>query len=125
MDVQLALSGLEIDIAERLQTAYLKLGKFNEHAAVLCEPLKVGMTLPIQVGTHPFNLKIGHIAHATVQGAFVRPRPAELKPLNQTAMRQHLPRCAYDLAEAYIAGKDTYNVRTAGDPDNRLVLLRL
>ena len=122
VDVQLLLSCLEVDIAERLQAAGFQRWEFDKHAAIAGEPLKVDMALPIQIRTHPLDLKVGHIIYPPAQGALVRPWAAELEALNQTSLRQRLTRRAYNLAEAHIARKHTDNVGAARNPDKRLVL---
>jgi len=121
--MQLASSYLKVNIAKRLQSIDFQPGEFDKHAAVVCEALKVGVTLPIQIGTHLLDLKIGHITYPSAQSAFVRPWAAELKTLNQSSVRQHLPGSAYNLAEANIPCKDTGNMSAPGNPDKRLVFV--
>ena len=125
MDVQLGASGLEIDVAERVEAADFHLREIDEQAPISREPLKVGMALAIQSGIHLLDLEIGHVADAFAQGALVASRAAKLEALNQPAMRKHLARRAYHLGQADIAGKDADDVSAARHPDDGLVLLRL
>lgn len=117
MDVQFGPSGLEVDIAERLKAADFQLREFYKDAAISCEAFEVEVALPIEVGTHFLDLKIGHIANAPAEAAFVRARAAKSEPFNQSSLREHLSGGAYDLAEAETLGVDADNVRAAGDPD--------
>ena len=125
MDVEFAASGLEINVAERLQIIDFQIREFNKHAAISSEPLKVDMALAIQIGTHLLDLKIGHIAYPPAQGAFVGPWAAELETLNQTSMWKQLAGRAYHLTETRIIGKHADNVGAAGNPDKGLVLVSL
>jgi hypothetical protein len=125
MDVQFAASGLEINVAERLQIIDFQVREFNEHAAISRKPLKVDMALAIQIGTHLLDLKIGHVAYSPAQSAFMGPRAAELETFDQTSMWKQLAGRAYDLAQARILGKHANNVGAAGNPDKSLVLVGL
>ena len=125
MDVQLGSSGLEIDIAERLKPADFLLGEFNKDAPVLCESLQVGMALAIEIAAHLLDLEIGHIAHALAKRALMTSRTSELESLDQTAMREHLPRCAHNFRKTGVPGKNAYNMRAACDPDNSFVFFCL
>lgn len=122
VDVQFSLSGLKVNIAKRLELSDFLLREFYEHAPISRETLKVAMALAIQIRTHLFDLKIGHIIYTSAQSAFMGPWALELKTLNQTSRGQHLPGCAYDLNKADIAGKDADDMSASGNPDNRLVL---
>ncbi|GAI66958.1 unnamed protein product, partial [marine sediment metagenome] len=106
MDVQFSLSGLKVNIAERLELSDFQLREFYEHAPISRETLKVVMALSIQIRTHLLDLKIGHIIYTSAQSAFMGPWASELKTLNQTSRGQHLAGCAYDLSKADIADKD-------------------
>lgn len=121
VDVQFGLSGLKVDIAERLEASDFQSREFDEHAATLGEALKVNMTLPIQIWTHLLNLEIGHVAYPSAQSAFMRTRAVKLKTLNQPSARKHLSRRAYDLAQEYVPGIHADNVCAARHPDVRLV----
>jgi len=123
--VQFSLSGLEINIAERLELADFQLREFYKQASISREALKVGMALPIQIRAHLFDLEIGHIAYLPAHSTFMGSWAAELETLNQTPRGKHLARCTYDLTEAYIAGKNADNMSAAGNPDNCLVLFGL
>lgn len=85
VDVQLVWLGLEIDIAERLKAGAFEFRKFDEDASCSCETFEVRLTLHIETCRHFFDLKVGHIAYAFAQGAFVGFRAFELKTLNQAA----------------------------------------
>lgn len=123
MDMQLGFACLEIDIAEGLQAIDFKLGKPDENAAVPAEAFEVGETLPIEVCAKPFNLEVGHIADPPAKRAFMRARPLELEALNQATFRHRLPWGANHLGHGNIAGKNAYDVGTAGDPNQGLVFL--
>ena len=125
MDVQLRSSGLEVDVAEGLKVADFHLGELDEDAAISRESLEVGVALPIEVGAHFLNLKIGHITYPGAQCALVGPGPAELESLYQAPVGEHLARGADDLAETDIVGEDADNVGAAGNPDKGFVLIRL
>lgn len=125
MDVQFGSPRLEVNIAERLQSAGLQGGEFDKYTAISGETLKVDVALPIQAGAHLLDLKISHITYTPAQSAFVWVWAAELKALNQAALRQHLSGYAHNLTEAYIAGKYTDNVCAAGNPDERLIFVGL
>jgi len=122
VDVQLGLSGLEVNIAERLELTDFQLREFHEQASISRESLKVGMASPIQIRTHPLDLKIGHIIYTSAQSAFMGPWAAELETLNQTSRWQHLAGHANNLSKADIIGKDADNMSASGNPNNRLVL---
>ena len=79
VDVQLASSWLEVDIAERLKSAHFQLRKFDEQATISGEAFKVCMALPIQIRAHLLDLKIGHIAYAPAKSAFMGAWAAKLK----------------------------------------------
>ena len=83
------------------------------------------MALAIQIGTHFLDLKIGHVAYAPAQGAFVGPRAAELESLNQASMRKQLAGRAYHLTETRILGKHANDVGAAGNPNKSFVLVSL
>ena len=117
VDVQFSLSCLEVNIAERLQTLDFQTCEFDKHTPFSSKPLKVEMTLTIQIGTHLLNLKIGHIVHSSAQGAFMRPWTAKSKTLNQTSSWKHLPRRAYNFAQGHFARVHAYNMRAACNPD--------
>jgi hypothetical protein len=83
--MQFSPSGFEIDVAERLEIADFQLREFDEHAAVSGEALEVRMALLVQVGTHLFDLEIGHVTYAPAQSAFVSSWAAELKAFEQSS----------------------------------------
>ncbi len=120
--MQFSLSGLEVNIAERLELADFQFREFYEHAPIPSETLKVAMALPIQIRTHLLDLKIGHIIYTFAQSALMGPWATELKTLNQTSGWQHLAGCAYDLSKADIVGKDADNMSASCDPNDSLVL---
>ncbi len=117
MDVQFSLSCLKVNIAERLEAPDLQAGEFDKDAPISSKPFKVKMALTIQIRAHLLYLKIGHIADAPAQSTFMRPRAAESKTLNQTSLWKHLPRCAYNLAQAHIPRINAYDVCAACNPD--------
>jgi hypothetical protein len=119
--MQFGLSCLKVNIAERLKTSNFQAGKFDKHAPIPSKPLKVNVTLPIQIGAHLLNLKIGHIAYPPAQSAFMRAWAVKLKTLNQTAPGKHLSWYTYNLAQTHIAGIYANNVCAACNPDIRLV----
>ena len=123
MDMQFASSCLEVNVAERLESADFEVGEFDKHAPISCEPLEVDMALSIHIRAHFLDLKIGHITYASVQSAFMRAWASELKAFNQALMRQQLCWCAYNLTEADISGKDAGHMGAAGNPDLSLVFL--
>lgn len=125
MYMQLGFAGLEIDIAERLKAADLHIREVHENPAITRETLQVRMALAIQIGAHPLNLEIGHIAHSLAQRAFMRTRAAELEPFDQASLRQHLAGRADHFAQADILPENADDVRAAGDPDKRLVFFGL
>jgi len=125
VNVQLRLSGLEINIAERLEVTDFQLREFYKHASISRETLKVGMALPIQTGTHLLYLKIGHITYTSAQSAFMSPWAPELKTFYQTSRWEHLARYAYNLGKADITGKDADNMGASCNPDNGLVLFSI
>ena len=125
VNMQFASAGLEVYIAERLQTPVAGCLKLHKYSSIASKSLKVGMTLLIQVRIHLLNLKIGHITQTSAQRAFVRTRAAELKPLNQPSLRQQLPRRTYNLAQAYRPGKHADHVCASRHPDKSLILLGL
>ena len=125
MYVQFGSSGLEVNVAERLELTYFQFREFYKYAAVSCEALEVGMALFVQVGTHFFDLEIGHITYAPAQCAFVSSRAAELKAFEKSSRRQHLPWSADDLGEADIVGKDTDDMCASGYPDDGFVLFSI
>ncbi len=122
MDVQFAAPSLEVNIAERLESADFQFREFYKHAPIPREALKVSMALPIQIRTHLLDLKIGHVAYPPSQSALMSPWAGELKTLYQASRGQHLAGRAYNLSEARISGKNTDNVSAACNPDNGLVL---
>jgi len=123
--VQFGPPCFEIDVAERLELAYFQLGEFYKYAAVAGEALEVGMALLVQIGTHFFDLEIGHVTYAPAQSAFVSSRAAELKAFEQSPRGQHLPGSADDLGKTDIAGEDTDDVRASRYPDDRFVLFSI
>ena len=123
MDVQFAASGLEINVAERLQIIDFQIREFNKHAAISSEPLKVDMALAIQIGTHLLDLKIGHVAKASAYSALVVSSSFEAEAFNEAFFWQQLAGRAYHLAETRIIGKHANNVGAAGNPDKGLVLV--
>ena len=123
VNVKLGFSRLEIDVAEWLQAVYLKLWEPDEYAAVSAESLKVGEALPIHICAETLNLEVGHIADVFAERAFVRAGAVELETLNQSSLRQHLSWRADDLGQAYVACENARNMRTARNPDKRLVLI--
>ena len=125
VNMQFVFSCLEINIAERLKTAYGELGEFHEYAVVAGESLKVGMALTIKIGTHLFDLKISHIAKTLGKGAFVISLAAESESFNQASPRQRLRRRAYQFRKAKVVCENTYYVRAAGRPNQRFILLSL
>lgn len=122
VNVQFSLSGLEVNIAERLEITDFQLRELYKNASISREALKVGMALLIQTGTHPLNLKIGHITYTSAQSAFMSPWAPELKTFNQTSGWEHLAWYAYNLGKADVTGKDADNMSASCNPDNRLVL---
>ena len=125
VNMQFVFSCLKINIAERFKTADGELGEFHEYAVVAGESLKVGMTLTIKIGTHLFDLKIGHIAKALGKGAFVISLAAESESFNQAAARQRLRRRADQFRKTKVVCENTYYVRAAGRPNQRFILLSL
>ena len=123
--MQFGSSCLKVNKAERLQSADLQFGEFYKQAAISCEPLEVIVALQIQIRTHLLDLKIGHIAYAAAQGAFVAARPLELKTLNQASVRKHLAGRADNFAQASIISKNSDDVGAPCNPDNSLVFLAL
>ncbi len=121
MDVKFGPPGLEVNIAERLKPADFKLRKLNKNAPIPREPLKVDMALPIQIGAHLLDLKVGHIADAPAQRALMAPRAAKLKTLNQSSVRKKLARRADNLGQKSVIGKNAHHVCAARHPDCRLV----
>ena len=115
----------KVYVAERFQPVNFQLWKLYEHAAITCEPFKVGVALLIQAGPHPLDLKIGHIIYPSAEGAFVTARTVELETLNQTTLWQRLIRHTHYFAKTNISGKNTNNVSAAGNPDKSLVFLSL
>jgi len=97
MDMQFTSPCLEVNITKWLQSAYFQLGEFDKYAPISGKVFKVEMALTIQIGAHLLDLKISHIAYPTAQCALMRPWTPELKTLNQTLLRQHLPGRAYYL----------------------------
>jgi hypothetical protein len=98
VDVQLVRLGFEIDIAERLKAGAFEFRKFDEDASCPCETFEVCLALHIETCRHFFDLKVGHIAYAFAQGAFVGFWAFELKTLNQAARGQKLIGNADNLA---------------------------
>lgn len=88
VNVDFVAAGFEIDIAERLQAAGGKFRERDKHAAIACESVQVQMALAVEISTHFLDLKIGHIAQSTAQGAFVGSLAAELESLDKTASGQ-------------------------------------
>jgi len=123
MDVQFSSSGLEVDIAKWLESVDLQLREFHKHASITSEAFKVRVALLIQIGTHPLDLKISHVTYSSAQRAFMSPWTPELKTLNQTSRRKHLPGCTYNLSKTDITGKDADNVGAPCNPNNRLVFV--
>lgn len=121
MYVQFGSPGLEVDVAEGLELADFQFREFHKHASVSGEAFKIGMALLVQIGTHFFDLKVGHITYAPAQGAFMSSWAAELKTFEQPTRRQHLARSTYDFGETDVAGKNADDVCAPGNPDNRLV----
>ena len=105
VDVQFTFSSFKIDIGERLQPADGLIREFHEYAAIAGEPLKVGMALAVQIRAHLLDLKIGHIAHAPAERAFVIALAAELEPLDKAALREHLVGRVDEFGEAHILRK--------------------
>ncbi len=125
MNVELTFAGFKVYIAERLKSADGLVGEFHKHAAIARESFKVGMTLPIEIRTHLFDLEIGHVAHASAERALVAPLAAELKSLDKASLRQGLVRRVDQFRQAHILRKDAGDMRTVRDPDNGLILFRL
>ena len=123
--MQFGSSCFKVNKAEWLQSADLQFGEFYKQAAVSCEPLEVIVALQIQIWTHLLYLKIGHIAYAAAQCAFVTARAMELKTLNQASVRKHLAGCADNFTQASIICKNADDVGAPCNPDNRLVFLAL
>jgi hypothetical protein len=121
VDVQLCFSRFEIDVAEGLQPVNLKLGEPDENAAVPAEPFEVGEALFVESGVETLDLKIGHIADAPAEGAFVRAWAAELESLDETSFGKGLSRGADNLGKARVIGENADNVGAAGNPDEGLV----
>ena len=91
MDMQLTLSCLEVNIAERRQTPNFQRREFDEEPPISCKAFEVNVTLTIYILAHLLDLKVRHIAHTASQSAFVGAWAAELKTLYQTSLWQHLP----------------------------------
>jgi len=123
--VQLVASGLEVNVAERLKTADLKLWEFDKHAAVSSEALQINMALAIEIRAHLLHLEVGHVTYASAQSALMSPGAAELETLKQTPVRQQLTGGTDNLAKTRIACEDADNVCAAGNPDQSLVLFGL
>lgn len=71
MNVQLIAPGLKIKVAEWSEPFRAFVVELSENAAVPCKSFKVAMALTVKVGTHLFDLKIGHITKAPCEGALV------------------------------------------------------
>jgi len=84
------------------------------------------MALAVKMRAHLLNLKIGHIAKAPAKTAFVRTPALKCESFNQTLLRQRLLRRSYKLRNSQpFFAENADNMRTAGDPDKGLILLRL
>lgn len=125
VEVELISSGLEVDVAERLQTADGQIRKTDEDAAIACETLKIDVALAVEVGAHLFDLEIGHVAHSAAERAFVVSLTVKAETFDEAPLRQTLAGHADEFREAKVFGENAYDVRTAGDPDDGFVLLRL
>jgi hypothetical protein len=125
MNMELAFAGFKIYVTERLKSADGLIRKFHEHAAIACEPFKVGMALPVEIRTHLFDLEISHVAHAPAEGALVAPLASELESFDKASLRQGLVGRVDQFCQAHILREDACDVRTVGDPDNGLILFRL
>lgn len=123
MDMQFALSRLEIDIAEWLQSIGFQGWEFYKHAPSPCELLEVGMALTIQAGSHFLDLEIGHITYLFAKGAFMRSRTAELETLEETALRQKLAGSTYNFTYVNILSENTDDMGASRDPDDRFVFV--
>jgi hypothetical protein len=123
--MQFSASGLEINIRKRQKAVSLRLREFCKYAAIVCEPLKVGVTLLIKISAHLLDLKIGHIAQVAADCAFVRLWAVELKTLNEASFGQQLPRRIYHFRQAHIADKYTDNMCSACNPDIYIIFFRL
>lgn len=97
MYVQFVYPCLKIDIAERLKSVAFQVREFYKYTSVTCEPFEVGVALSIEIGTHPLNLKICHIADAAAKSAFMCFGASEMKTLNQSTLGKHLSRRADNL----------------------------
>jgi hypothetical protein len=83
------------------------------------------VALAIKIRAHLLDLKIGHIAHAATERAFMAALAAELESFDQASLRQHLLGRIDQLGQTHILRKHAGDVRTVGDPDDGLILLRL
>ena len=122
MDVEFATPRFKINVAEGLKIVDLQVGEFDKYATIPSKAFEVLVALPIQIGTHLLNLKIGHITYTSAQSAFMSPGATELKTFNQSSRWEHLAGYAYNLGKADVTGKDADNMRASCNPDNRLVL---
>lgn len=122
MDMQFVTTCFKVNIAKRLQPAGGVLRKCDKHPPIPREPLQIRMALAVQIGTHLFNLEIGHVVQTPTQGAFVSPLAPELESLNQAAFGQQHAVGANQFRQAHIAGKHTDHMRTSCGPQHHFVM---
>jgi hypothetical protein len=83
------------------------------------------MALLVKGGAQFLDLKIGHVADALAQRAFMRTWTVELEPLYQTSLRQQLSRRADHFTQAHpLVIENRNNMGAPGYPYIRLVLGR-
>ena len=92
MDMQFIPTCFKIDVAKRLEPADRQIRERDKEAAVFCESFEVVMTLPVQIGAHLLDLKIGHITEAATERALVTALAAKLKSFDQAAFGKKLTR---------------------------------
>ena len=125
MDMQFIPACFKIDVAKRLQSTDRQIRKRDKEAAIFRESFQIVMTLPVQIGTHLLDLKIGHITEAATERTFVAALAAELESLNQAAFGKELARCTDQLRQANIALGQADNMGTACGPNRRFIAFGL
>ena len=93
MDMQFIPACFKIDVAERLQPADRQIRERDKDTTIFRESFQIIMALPIEIGTHLLNLKIGHIAEAATERTPMAALATELESLDQTAFGKELTRC--------------------------------
>ena len=121
MDMQFIPACFKIDVAKRFQPTNGQIRKRDKEAAIFCKSFQVVMTLPVQIGAHLLDLKIGHITEAATERTLVSTLAAKLESLNQAAFGKKLARCTNQLCQANIALGQTDNMGTACGPNGRII----